>query len=308
MRGRRSVTLGVLAAAVLSTYAGQATPPANAASYTCGGEIPAAKANGTAWVCTYNDEFNSATLDRTQWTPQTTVGSGFTSGSGAATACYLDSPNNVSLASGVVKLTVRKETKPVACGSFSTYYTAGMVSTYAGFRQLNGRFEIRAKLPNVTVPGLQETLWLWPTNDTKYGAWPASGEIDLAEFYSQYAGWNIPYLHYNYSVQPNWTTNTNVVTALPAPYNQPGMNCQYDKTNFNTYTVTWQPGEIDLNVNGNPCIIDHYISTTGTTKAAPFDQPFFIALTQALGVGSNALTASTPLPATTSVDYVRVWK
>jgi hypothetical protein len=41
---------------------------------------------------------------------------------------------------------------------------------------------------------------------------------------------------------------------------------------------------------------------------APFDQPFFLSLTQALGVGTNSPTASTPLPATTLVDYVRVWK
>jgi hypothetical protein len=31
----------------------------------------------------------------------------------------------------------------------------------------------------------------------------------------------------------------------------------------------------------------------------PFDEPFFISLTHALGVGTNAVTAATPLPATT---------
>jgi hypothetical protein len=45
------------------------------------------------------------------------------------------------------------------------------------------------------------------------------------------------------------------------------------------------------------------------SSPAPFDQPFFILLTQALGVGTNQFDpATTPLPATTSVDYVRVWK
>jgi hypothetical protein len=34
-----------------------------------------------------------------------------------------------------------------------------------------------------------------------------------------------------------------------------------------------------------------------------------IALTQELGIGPNLFDpATTPLPATTSVDYVRVWK
>jgi hypothetical protein len=54
--------------------------------------------------------------------------------------------------------------------------------------------------------------------------------------------------------------------------------------------------------------VDNY-QPSNVSSAAPFDQPFFIALTQALGVGTNALDpSSTPLPATTSIDYVRVWK
>jgi hypothetical protein len=32
-----------------------------------------------------------------------------------------------------------------------------------------------------------------------------------------------------------------------------------------------------------------------------------IALTQALGVGTNAFSAATALPATTQVDWVRAW-
>jgi hypothetical protein len=34
-----------------------------------------------------------------------------------------------------------------------------------------------------------------------------------------------------------------------------------------------------------------------------------VALSQALGINTNAFNpATTPLPATTSIDYVRVWK
>ena len=44
------------------------------------------------------------------------------------------------------------------------------------------------------------------------------------------------------------------------------------------------------------------------TGSQPFDHPFMIALTQALGVAGNSVTSATPLPATTQIDYVRVWK
>jgi hypothetical protein len=86
------------------------------------------------------------------------------------------------------------------------------------------------------------------------------------------------------------------------------MSCTYDTSAFNTYTVIWQPGNITLQVDGKNCIVDNY-SAVGLTGAAPFDQPFFMALTQGLGVGNNAyIDGVTPLPATTQVDYVRVWE
>jgi beta-glucanase (GH16 family) len=276
----------------------------------CGGAT-LRKPNGTAWVCSFDDEFDGTSLDRSKWLVQTTEATGFRSGSGIE--CFVDSPNNITVSNGALHLTVRKESAPFTCKtpstSYSSQYTSGMVDGYGRFTQTYGRFEVRAKLPNTTLPGLQETFWLWPSNPTEYGLWPNSGEIDFAEFYSRYNGSNIPYLHYDLQQSTvNWTTNTNVYTALPAPYNQPGMTCTYNTTAFNTYTVLWAPGQIILQVNGQNCVIDNY-SATNVTGAAPFDQPFFIALTQALGVGANAFDAGkTPLPATTDVDYVRIWK
>jgi beta-glucanase (GH16 family) len=266
------------------------------------------KPDGSAWVCTFDDEFAGTALDRSQWTVQTTAASAFHSGA----ECFVDRPENVSVSDGTLKLTARKEAAPFTCyspaGNYTTQYTSGTVNGFGRFSQTYGRFEVRAKLPSTAVKGLQETLWLWPVNQSTYGLWPASGEIDFGEFYSQYAGWNIPYLHYNPASAPDWSTNTNVYTAWPAPYAQPGMSCSYDTSAFNVYTVTWEPGRITLQVNSKNCIIDNY-RATNLAPPAPFDQPFFIALTQALGIGGNAFVDGvTPLPATTEVDYVRIWK
>jgi len=272
----------------------------------CGGQAPAKPGGGT-WTCSFDDEFDGTAVDTAKWTVQQTANSGFNQ----AGACYVDDPANVSESGGLLHLTVRRVT-PFTCpsplGDFTTGYTGGEVTTWNTFSQTYGRFEVRAQLPATTAKGLQETFWLWPVNDLKYGAWPSSGEIDFAEFYSQYAGWVIPYIHYYYNPWTvSWATNTNVVTALPAPYNQPGMNCRIDQGGFNTYTVTWLPNQITIQVNGQDCIVDNY-HASNLSGAAPFDQPYFLALTQALGMTTNAPDASTPLPATTDVDYVRVWK
>jgi hypothetical protein len=70
----------------------------------------------------------------------------------------------------------------------------------------------------------------------------------------------------------------------------------------------WQPGSFQITVNGTACLTDSY-QASNVASPAPFDQPFFVALTQALGVGTNAFNPSTtPLPATTSIDYVRIWQ
>lgn len=292
-------------AVAASTVAKTAASTAN-----CQNEVVAAKPDGSAWTCSFDDEFSGTTLDRNTWDVQQTAVGSFTTGVQPYEACYEDDPSDVSVSAGYLHLSVRKLTTPVECidgrqGNFSTKYTAGTVSTYSGFNQTYGRYEARVSLPNTAVAGLQETLWLWPVNDTKYGAEPASGEIDYSEFYSQYAGNDLPYLHYNPASPRNYATNSNVQGAYPAPNAEPGMDCTFTQAGFNVYTATWAPGLITIAVNGHTCMIDNYTSTAG--GAAPFDQPFFLAFTQALGIGTNATTAKTPM-GETRVDYVRVWK
>jgi beta-glucanase (GH16 family) len=279
-------------------------PPA---AQPCGGESLAPKPGGGAWTCTFDDEFDASTGDPTAlntswWVPQVTATSGYTTGPLGSEACYVNSANNISVSGGALHLTVRKEAAPFTCGLFTTQYTAGMVSTYTNFNQTYGRFEVRALLPQTTAAGLQETLWLWPINHTLYGAtWPDSGEVDFSEFYSDYSSLDIPYIHYNYSPSTvSATTNTNTVTAT---------NCQITLSQYNDYAVVWTPGSFTITINGNTCLVDNYVPDDGLTSPEPFDQPFFIALTQALGINANAFNpATTPLPATTSIDYVRVWK
>ena len=158
----------------------------------CGG-VTMYKPDGTPWACTFDDEFDGTSLNTNNWTVETTASNGYHSGS----ECYEDSPDNVSVSGGTLNLTVHKVASFRCPAVGITNYTAGMVYTLDHFSQTYGYFEVKAKLPPATVKGLQTSLWLWPVNDNYYGTtWPDSGEIDIAEWYSQYPNLEIPYIHY----------------------------------------------------------------------------------------------------------------
>jgi beta-glucanase (GH16 family) len=294
--------VGLAAAAVFAVATSAAAPAdarpkasTKASTEPCGGSL--AKSGGGTWRCSFADEFSGSALNGAKWIAQRTDTSGYING---LTACFVDSPNNISVSNGSLKLTARKEAAPFNCGnqyySFPTQYTSGMVTTALGrFSQAYGRFEVRAKLWSASVKGLHTAFWLWPLNQKKYGAWPASGEIDIAEMYSAYPDRAIPYIHYNaQAIDPNVTNTSCMISDLAA---------------FHTYTVEWTPSAIKIIYDGRTCLIDKWNPLAPLVSPQPFDQPFIISLTQALGIGGNAFDpATTPLPATTVVDYVRVWK
>ncbi|MDT4939162.1 MAG: hypothetical protein QOG80_2833 [Pseudonocardiales bacterium] len=287
--------LAVLLVAVtgLSCLTAVTSPVAHAATApTCGGAY-LVKPTGGRWQCTWDDEFNKSYLDVSKWWVETTAANGFVAGA----ACMVNSPRNVFEGGGYLKLIVRKEAAPFVCtspnGNFTTQYTGGAVFSWGKFSQLYGRFEVRAAFPNSTIAGLQEALWLWPDNPTKYGAWPASGEIDIAESSSLYPDRVFPFVHYDSGSDTNVTNNYCMISNISA---------------FHKYAVEWTPSNITIKYDGKMCISDTYNPGYPATSSAPFDQPFFVALTAGLGVAPNTFSANTPLPATTKIDYVRVWK
>jgi beta-glucanase (GH16 family) len=289
--GEAALSAAVTQRTVCGAGASEATPPP---SGPCGSTVY--KAGGSAWQCSFADEFSGSTLDTSHWVVQTTAQSGFHNGP----ECFVNTPDNLSVGGGTLSLTVRKEAAPFTCaaasaGSYTSQYTSGMVMTAGLFSQTYGRFEVRAKLPAAKVKGLQESFWLWPDNPYKYGtAWPRSGEIDIAEIYHLYPDRAIPYVHYVPGVaDPNVTNNYCLID---------------DVTKFHTYTAEWTPTTITIKYDGVTCLVDTLVAAAPLLVGQPFDQPFMVALTQALGIGSNAFDANTPLPATTQVDYVRIWK
>ncbi len=262
------------------------------ASSACGGVSTVARPGGGTWRCTFSDEFSGSAVDPLKWGIVTTKQSGFRSGG----ECYMDTPDNVGVGGGRLDLTVRALPNKFACLSpvdgYVTRYTGGMVTTAKRLQQTYGRFEVRARYFGATTIGVQSAIWLWPS-DKVYGPWPHSGEIDIAEYYSKYPDRVIPYVHYAASEPDPTATNTQCFVDRP--------------DEFHTYAVDWTPTAITISIDGRTCVSTSW-SKASLPRPAPFDQPFHLNLTQALGIGQNAFVpGTTPLPATMQVDHVRVW-
>lgn len=285
---------------------GAASPAAPADAGPCAGSTPPVAAPSGTWRCTFDDEFNGTSLDTSKWSPMLTYASAYRTGPLFHQVCYVDNSSTINVSGGTLNLSVVYSPQPVECqGTYAskgqTNIEGGMVISYNLFSQEYGFFEASAEMPATSVPGLQETLWLYPENETLYGPWPDSGEIDYGEFYSEYPDNDVPAIHYPGSDNDPDATDDNCVHAGSSPAGQ-----------FHTYAVLWTPTSITTYYDGQPCMTDVYAPyvTNPDTAPEPFNQPFFLALTAALGAtdGDQYRPGQTPLPATTRIDWVRAWQ
>lgn len=255
-------------------------------------------ADGASWRCTFDDEFNGSSLDRTVWTPQVN----FPTGDSSNHACYVDDPRTISVNGGALHLSLVTipSTNTIPCGALSaipTPYITAQVSTYHTFSQEYGRFEARVKNVATSVPGLQEDYWMWP--DDRYASSlpidgvtsPDNGEIDVVELFSSEPNWAVPYLHYSY------TDNTGA---------QPGINtadCPAQRGVWNTYDLIWNPQYVAIYVNGSLCLVN-------TSQDPAFNKPYITLFSMAMGTAASndTFSSSTPVPASEDVDYARAWQ
>jgi beta-glucanase (GH16 family) len=277
--------------ACLLTASGTTAPVEAATTPTgnCGTQVLVSDSH--TYVCSWNDDFSGRTLDSSHWAPFDTGLNGYTS---ASYDCYRADTRNISVGSGTLKLTTRRESRPITCktpgGSFQTRYTSGGVMSWRKFSQTYGRFEFRVAFPTAS-PGVQSALWMYP-QDPAYGAWPSSGEIDVAEYFGTAPAYAIPAVHYDTAVTGDMRS---------------GLGCMPNNPQaFHTYTLEWTPEGMRFLQDGTECW-RHTAVADGLLAPAPFDQPFTLLLNQGLGGGDNIASGSTVLPATMTVDYVRVW-
>ena len=289
-------------------------------------------ASGGQWGLVWQDEFDAPRIDPDKWELEVNCWGG----GNAEQQCYTDRRDdapqaNAYVADGLLHIVARKErfSAPAspddASAAHATLpYTSARLRTRGRQAWTFGRFEIRAKLPR--GQGSWPAIWMLPS-DGRYGAWAASGEIDIMEAVNLGTASDDPdapgtvetrvhgTLHYGGRSPGNVHAGTS--------YRLPGGANPAD--DFHVYALEWEQGQMRWYVDGVHYATqsaEHWYSQPGADAAqptpeagAPFDASARFHLLLNLAVGGNwagKVNAGgideSAFPQTLLVDYVRVYQ
>ena len=262
--------------------------------------------NSSDWSLIWSDEFMTESIDPTKWKHDIgnwivdENGEGISPGWGNnELEYYTDSPENSYIEDGKLVIEAKEEKSEDKFGTYD--YTSAKLKTVGLFSKKYGKFEAKMKLPE--GQGYWPAFWMMP-EDSVYGEWPTSGEIDIMEAAGKDTSTIGGTIHYGEEYPNN--------TYRGTEYHFPDGS---DYTGFHTYSIEWEPGEIRWYVDGElyQTLNNWFSKGTGEaanyTYPAPFDQEFYIILNLAVGgwYGGNP-DETTEFPGKMEVDYVRVYE
>ena len=249
------------------------------------------------WQLVWSDEFNGAAIDLSNWTFDIGTGPPYPGWGNNELEYYTSRPQNAYLTNGLLHIVARQESYN------GSSYTSAKLKTRGLFSKKYGRFEFRAKLPQ--GQGYWPALWLMP-EDSVYGGWAASGEIDLME---------------NKGSNPTNVLGTILFGGMyPHQAQSFGPSFTFragdSVTNFHLYALEWADNAIRWYVDNQLYETQaSWWSSSNPTNTnirnpypAPFDQPFYILMNLAVGgnFGGDP-DGTTVFPGEIQVDYVRVY-
>src|SRR5579884_175398 len=241
------------------------------------------------WQLTWSDEFNGDSINTNQWVFD--IGNGKPGNPGWGNdELEFYRLENARVSDGLLHITARAEDYG------GQHYTSARMKTRGLFSQARGRFEFRARLPQ--GKGYWPAIWLLP-QDTKYGRWAASGEIDVMENRGDDPSRVLGTIHFGGEF-PKQTHSKGPSFTFPA-----GDSV----TNFHIYAIEWATNSIKWYVDSTLYETQTNWWSSGGKYPVPFDQPFYIVMNLAVGgrFGGNPDT-NTVFPGEMQVDYVRVYR
>lgn len=196
---------------------------------------------------------------------------------------YTGNANNLYFDEFGLHLCARRETTIEADGRRFAY-TSARLDTKDYFSFCYGKLIVRAKLP--IGQGLWPAIWLMPQNST-YGPWPASGEIDILEARGRLPQEISGTLHYGKDMDHK------VTDEYSYRFEQSAIN------EFHDYALEWDAGSIRWLVDGH-CYAERQLQPD-----MPFDRPFYVILNLAVGGWyDNVPIDETALPAVMTVSGI----
>jgi beta-glucanase (GH16 family) len=274
------------------------------------------RAAGDEWRLVWSDEFDGHRLDPDKW--DFDLGNGFQDpvqgawipgwGQGELQT-YTQHPDNVAVHDGVLSIRALKQAHE-GCSHTSARIKTRRRDGQALFAQCHGRFEFRARVP--WGKGLCPALRLLPLDD-RDGGWAASGEIDVMAIAGEKPNEVLNSIHFGSS----FPARSLLTHVHPLPSGS-------TVADWHVYVVEWEPGEIRFYVDevltctrrfwwscsvrdGGQGIEARRLADLNPWPA-PFDQPFCIVMSVAVGGHSpGAPNETTQFPAELLVDYVRVY-
>ena len=248
---------------------------------------------GDEWELYWNDEFNGSALDTTKWTCES-----------GTTAIYVEKAENVTIQGGNLVLTARHVDPSTNKGKA---ITTGAVNSGKKFSFQYGRLEFRARLPygEGVHPGLWTMGDYYLTTNDELG-WPRCGEIDVMEFVGAGGAadrYTEPY-NRRTTVNLHWGANRDVHKEIGTTsyYIQNGSLAD----DYHVYACEWDEESITFYFD------DVKISETKLNDpdmGDAFKQSHWIIMSFSLdSKGEHIANATTPLPQSMFVDYVRVYK
>jgi beta-glucanase (GH16 family) len=258
--------------------------------------------NDNVWELVWFDEFDGNQNNIKKWTFD--IGNGFWAGDewisgwgNGELQYYTDRPDNVFVSDGLLTIQGKKETiTHEAGGKEKTFsYTSAKLKTLGLFGKIYGKFEFRARFPR--GKGFWPALWMLPEKN-QYGDWAASGEIDIFEGHGSDTTIASFAIHFG----AEWPDNKFTGDTFRFPEGK-------STTDFHTYTLEWEPGEIRWYIDDALILTQNRWFTKRGTYPAPFNKKFYIIMNLAIGgLFDGDPDESTPFPGIMQVDFVHVYE
>ena len=261
--------------------------------------------NSREYELVWSDEFDGTSLDMDKWSYELgnwkldENGNYITGGWGNnEQEFYTDS--NASVKDGILTISARKENySDEVQGNYE--YTSSRLSTQHKFSVCGGKIEVRARCDS--GKSLWPAIWMLP-EDSVYGGWAASGEIDIMEGWGSTPEKICGTIHFG----DVWPGNT----YLTGEYTFPGGD---STENWHTYSIEWDRSEIRWYVDDTLYSTQSDWYSANRSYPAPFDQKFYMILNLAVGGhfdGVDGIYADPSIFADGSrdfdIDYVRVYQ